>query len=169
MAYSLSTSGPFDPAPLIVVAQFITLLADRAGSEDKPSSATLAKSIRLIETLTAHYGAEAAQALAAYLSALHEGIHLSKAITATLASGQPKSPEDDANLRDACQTTAELFFRAGDVLPVLAKTPAICTGTLLSLIPSELVARIIRAGLEAEAEEIICQLTCVTAPDASDE
>lgn len=54
----------------------------------------------------------------------------------------------------ACQLAAKAFLDAADTLPDFAESP-LCTTALLSTLPKPLLARVLRAGLEFEAHELL--------------
>lgn len=81
--------------------------------------------------------------------------HLNDALRTSRLAEAPKYSSTERQL--ACQLAAQAFLNAADTLPDFADS-ALCTTALLTTMPKPLLARVLRAGLEFEAHELLASL-----------
>lgn len=146
-----------------------------------PSSSAAEKIHSLSAILTAHHGPEETTAFISFVANLHQAVKVVDAANEMVAREHEVSPPDPetgdvgvdvspdcyARYEEKMRAAAELFLTAADAVGELADSK-LCTPAILRGLPPRLLASIIRAGLEAEADELLNMLEAVNMPPAVD-
>lgn len=133
---------------------------------DAPPAAAANHMEKIIALIEATHGPEIRAALVTYSANLSNAVRLTDEIERGGAEAgidpEGRGPDWYA-WEEEIRSAVASYHAAADAMADLAGTKA-CTISLLATLPSALLGRIIRAGLEVEGDELLNLLECVGPP-----
>ncbi|MES2467617.1 MAG: hypothetical protein V4675_09980 [Verrucomicrobiota bacterium] len=127
-----------------------------------PASGITPEAIKVLAFISSVHGPDTANLLLVYSHALLRAVRGSEALARLGAEmGCDQQTAGWYAMEAEIRKTADALREAADVMADLTDTPA-CTTSLLATVPPALLGRIIRAGLECEADELLSLLECVS-------